>query len=164
MFVFRLRMAINLKSEKRIVKVKRLLKFYFRADAIDDALDNVIYKQAISSADYFSDGVKVANKIAKIIEYKILLGDLWAYLDGAVKTFETSDVSVLEKYANMRCGIYRLCENERKRVRRVVVRFTRRITLRLSRHADAVRLVDTYYCLMNYSGARMVNLRKADYA
>lgn len=146
------------------MKVKRLLKFYFRADAIDNALDNIIYKKAMSSVDYYLDGEEVANEVAKIINYKILLCDLWAYLDGAIKTFDAGDVGVLERYANMRCGIYRLCEIERKRVRRVVVRFTRRIALRLARHSDAVKLVDTYYCLTNYSGARIVNLRKGDYA
>jgi len=151
MFVFCLRVVFLLGD---VVKTKRILKFYFCAEELENALDHLIYKHALSSGEHTYNGERVAEKILKLTESKSLLGELWAFLDGVIKRFDRQSVAVLYKYAMMRYGINRLCDSERKFLRRVVVRFTRRIAGRLFRYARGIGLVDDYYCLLNFKGGQ----------
>lgn len=117
---------------------------------MNDALDCYILRRALSSFDGQDGGLKAVDKITNLIDKKILLAKLWAFLDGTIKKFGDGDVAVLEKYALMRCGIYRLCESERRQIRRVVIKFTRRIAGKISRFEQAVEIIDAYFCLLNF--------------
>lgn len=133
-----------------MIKIKRILKFYFRAEQMNDALDCYILRRALSSFDTHDGGLKAVDKITNLIDKKILLAKLWAFLDGVINKLDESDVAVLEKYALMRCGIYRLGESERRQIRRVVVKFTRRIDGKISRFEKGVEIIDAYFCLLNF--------------
>ena len=127
------------------LKGKSILRFYFSADSLNGALDNLILKQALHSEG--DEGEACAQRIIKLIEAKRELSLLWGYLNGVMQLFSEDDELVLFRYAFMRCGISRLDDEERKRVRRVYVRFFRK-AVRLKSFAEALSLVNAYYALI----------------
>lgn len=127
------------------MKSKKLLRFYFRADKLNAALDNLIMRAACASAT--GNGEACAEKLIELIVEKSELSSLWAYLDEVMSTFGDGDRSVLRGYA-LSLGGYSGMERDRANaVRRVVVRFMRRAKY-LYRHAEGAGLVVRYYVLL----------------
>lgn len=125
---------------------KKLLRFYFRAQRINGALDNLIMRAACCSSDPSRSCERSAEKIIGLIDSKIKLGGLWSYLDGVMASFDASDKGILLGYALSRGGYSSLPDGRANEIRRVVVRFMRRAKY-LSRHAEAAALISKYYAL-----------------
>ncbi len=128
-------------------QAKKLLKFYYRADRLNDALDNLIMRAAYSSACSEGGGERCALRIIALIGAKGNLGGLWNYLNSVMATFGADDKRVLKSYAFSARGYSSLPPERAKAVRRVVVRFMRRAK-NLPRHAEAVKLVLRYFELL----------------
>lgn len=125
---------------------KKLLKFYFRAGRLNDALDNLIMRSACASATGGNTVFYYADKIIEIVEAKRKLSELWKYLDGVMSSFNGEDKGILLGYALSRGGYNGLPKGRANAIRRVVVRFMRRAK-NLSAYGEAVELVKRYYAL-----------------
>lgn len=128
------------------MKSKQLLKFYFYADGLNRALDNLILKNACNT-DYRLGGEYCADKICGIIAAKQRLSELWGYLDKVMGELTDGEREILKFYGAMRGGTGRLSEASRREIKRVTVKFTRHAR-RIERFAEGVRLVKRYYCLI----------------
>lgn len=128
------------------MKSKQLLKFYFYADGLNRALDNLILKYACNT-DYSLGGEYFADKICGVIGAKQRLSELWGYLDKVMGEFSDSEREVLRFYGAMRGGTARLSEDSRREIKRVTVKFTRHARY-IGRFGEGVRLVKKYYCLI----------------
>ena len=128
---------------RKEVKAKRVLKFYFQADGLNSALDNLILKRATA---YGKSGEEGAEAVLEIVEAKKSLAALWAYLDGVMRGFEEGEKRVLRFYGCAKKGA--LAPDCRREVKRVTVRFFRHAT-GLVRFSGALKLVDGYYCLLS---------------
>ncbi len=64
------------------MKSKRLLKFYYSADSLNRALDNLITGSALASADCGKSGDFYAEKIIEIIAAKKSLASCGGTLTG----------------------------------------------------------------------------------
>ena len=128
------------------MKVKRILRFYYCAENLERAFDNLIFKIASSSFDKSS--FDCADRLCRIIDEKSELAKLWSYLDGIIHVLSEEERLSLEEYAKMRCGIKRLGADDIKRLRRAVVKF-RRHAHRLEGFSRGLNLVYKYYCLMS---------------
>lgn len=129
------------------MKVKGILRFYYSAESLERAIDNLILKTACASGG--RDGIADAEKVCALIGEKAELSRLWNYLDSAVAPLTERDKKSLEEYAAMRCGLSKLGCEERKEIRRALVKFTRRVR-RLNDFCTELRLVGKYYCLLNF--------------
>lgn len=127
------------------LKSKKILRFYFSAEKLNGALDNIILRYALGAYGDLAGCESRADRMVALIDAKDRLSELWGWLDDALSRFPQTDRTVLEKYAKMRGGTSRLGEEERRIIHRVVVRFTRRVAGNLGRFADGVRLIDRYY-------------------
>jgi hypothetical protein len=123
------------------------LRFYFSADSLNTAMNNLIEGCACLSREEY-DGLRCADKIIKLIEAKRSLSLLWGYINGVMEGLCEGDITTLCAYALMRTGISKLGESERKNVRRAVTKFTRRAVRNISLFSDGLRLIDNYYCLL----------------
>ena len=130
-----------------MIKSKRLLRFYFNADELERALDNLIITHAYRSADCAKGGEYCSNRIIDLIESKKTLSELWRYLDGVISEFKDGEIETLKGYALSRCGIKRLEETRRREIKRVLVKFVRHARS-VERFAEGMRLVGEYYCLI----------------
>lgn len=147
-------MAFIIKTNKRtnvyilrtVLKIKKILRFYFFADSLEKALNNLIINSAFSSAN--SPEVETyAERICNLIGEKQSLSRLWEYLDGILSGLSVEERAVLKGYAEMRCGIKKLCDEKRREIKRVAVKFTRRAR-RLESFVTAMGLVSKYYCVI----------------
>ena len=129
------------------MKSKQLIRFYFSAEFLNEALDNLILADAVKSANYQKSGEYYFERISKVIEAKSRLSELWKYLDGIISRFNGHDKAVLKYYALLRTGVSRLNTESVKEIKRVTVRFTRRARY-IERFGEGVELVKKYYCLM----------------
>jgi hypothetical protein len=126
---------------------KRVLRFYFAADRLNRAMDNLIEKLAYNSMDEYAFCVNSAAKIFSVIEEKGELQLLWAFLNDVIEMFSDIDREILHGYAVRRTGISSLDAQTRRDIHRVLVKFGRKVEKRIARFAEGVRLVDAYYCL-----------------
>lgn len=129
------------------MKSKRLLRFYFCADKLNEALDRLMLAAACGSAENIYNCEVCAERIGGLIEAKYALSALWNYLDGVMKGFGGEDKAVLYGYALSRGGWARLGRERANAVRKVVVRFMRRAKY-LSRFSSGAELVDKFYALI----------------
>lgn len=129
------------------MKSKQLIKFYFSAESINEALDNLILDKALKSANYGRSCEYYAERIFALIDAKEELSRLWGYLDGVVSSLTERERSVLRYYGRLRTGLSGLTLARAKEVKRVTVKFTRHARL-IGRYGEGVRLVKKYYCLM----------------
>lgn len=129
------------------MKSKQLIRFYFSADDVNKALDNLILDKALKSANYEKSGEFYAEQISEIIAAKRELSLLWAYLDGVMKIFSDKEIAVLKYYGRLRVGLSKLDTGVFKEVRRVLMKFRRRAR-GLERFGEGVRLVGEYFCLL----------------
>lgn len=130
-----------------MIKSKRLLRFYFNADGLESALDNLIITYACRSADCAKGGEYCAERILTLIEAKKTLSSLWGYLDGVISAFKQDELATLKYYALSRYGIKRLDGEKQREIKRVLIKFTRHVRS-LDRFAEGVRLIGEYYCLI----------------
>lgn len=128
------------------MKVKKILRFYFSADALEKAFNNLIIDNACKSVQPYS-GEFYAEKILCLLEEKGELSRLWNYLDGVISGISGEDRGALESYALMRIGIKKLDEEKRRGIRRAAMKFTRRAR-RLESFDKALRLIYKYYSLL----------------
>lgn len=129
------------------MKSKQIIRFYFSADSLNGAMDNLITQNALSSAHYDKCVEYYADKICALIGAKQRLGELWQYLDGVMSEFAESERNVLRFYGAMRGGFSKLSAANRKEIKRVTVKFVRKAKS-LGRYEKAIKLVGEYYCLI----------------
>lgn len=130
------------------MNVKRLLRFYFSVDKLNCALDNLIMHCACGSGESVADGEECAERIIGLISAKRSLSLLWGYLNGVMQAFGEEDSALLMNYAYIRSGFSKLAAEERRNLRRVAVRFSRRAK-NVQRFDEGIRLVNAYYALLS---------------
>lgn len=128
------------------MKSKQLIRFYFSAGNINEALDNLILDKALKSANYGKSCEYYVERIFALIDAKEELSKLWGYLDTVVSSLSERERSVLRFYGRLRTGLSKLTVSRAKEVKRVTVKFTRHARL-IDRYGEGVRLVKKYYCL-----------------
>ena len=121
---------------------KKILRFYFGADSLERAFDNLIRAKALA---YGADTLQTADRLCEIIGDKIKLEELWSYLDGILSSFSEDEREWLLRYCARRGGP--LSRNERMEERRAVIKFTRHAR-RLGEFTGAVTILKRYYCLI----------------
>lgn len=137
--------AAELRRRRRSMKVKRLLKFYFCADGLNGALDNIILRFAVRSGEVCGSCEVYAEKIEKVISEKEQLGRLWAFLNGAFEKLGERDIRTLKEYALSRKPLSEIGKTE---VKRAVTKFSRRVKAGIDRFSASVGIVNEYYCLL----------------
>lgn len=123
---------------------KRLFKFYFSAEKLEEMLNGVALKLALSPAEL--DAENCARKIISVIEYKMKLAKFWNYMDDAMKKLSKEEAEALRYYGLLRTGLAKEEEKTRKLIRKAAVKF-QRAARRTERFSDALRLIDNYYCI-----------------
>lgn len=121
------------------MKTKKILRFYFSADSLEKAFDNLIINKA---CDKYSDSLDTAEALCSIIGDKIQLERLWAYLDGILSGFSEEERKILSDYS-ARCAH----RGDEKAVKRTVIKFTRRAH-RLEEFQNEISVLNKYYCLI----------------
>ena len=124
------------------MKPKKILRFYFGADSLERAFDNLITGAAF---DFGSDTLKTCEKLCVVIGEKMKLERLWAYLDGILSAFSDGEREVLKKYSARRD--VPLTDSEKREAKRVVIKFTRRAR-RLGEFEDSFPILKKYFCLI----------------
>ncbi len=128
------------------MKTKRLLRFYFYSEGINGAIDNLINKFAFF-CDGYHDGLFYAEKVCELVGVKLSLGGLWDYIDGIICKFTQTEKNVLRFYGSTRKSIAGLSADSKREIKRVTVKFTRRVRL-TERHSEALNYLNKYYCLI----------------
>ena len=128
------------------MKVKRILRFYFCADSLERAFDNLIINNAYKSVQPYS-GELYAEKICALLEEKKALSWLWYYLDGVIGGITEEERGALESYAKMRFGIKNLDDEKRREIKRAAIKFKRRAR-RIESFNEALQLINKYYALI----------------
>ena len=126
------------------MKVKVILKFYFTAESLDRAFDNLLIKYVCA---YGADGLKNAERLCNLIEERAKLSGLWGYLDGVISGLTERDRVSLKSYSLTRCGIKQLGDSARREFKRAVNKFVRRAR-GVERFSEEVALAGKYYCLL----------------
>ena len=124
------------------LKPKKILRFYFGADSLERAFDNLIMSKAL---DFEGDALETADKLCGVIGEKMKLERLWAYLDAIVSTFSDEERRVLAAYSARRDTP--LSDADSREAKRVVIKFTRRAR-RLGEFAESYSVIKKYYCLI----------------
>ncbi len=122
------------------MKTKKILRFYFSADSLEKAFDNLIIHKA---CDRSTDGLAAVEALCSVIGDKIELERLWAYLDGILKAFSEEEREILLNYSSR--GARR---SDEKAIKRAVIRFTRRAH-RLNEFEGSLETLKNYYCLLS---------------
>lgn len=125
---------------RKEVKTKRILRFYFSADSLERALNNIILHTA---CDGGRDALQSAEKLCSVIGDKILLKRLWGYLDGVMSRLEEEERQILCAY----CERGAAGGENVKKIKRALARFTRRAT-RLADFREEIETLNGYYCLV----------------
>ncbi len=128
---------------------KRILRFYFSADSLNAAMDNLIERAAFSSRDIYRDGDYYAEKIIAVIEAKRQLSLLWGYLNAVVSGLPERDEQILASYAMMRTGLSKLSPDGEREVRRALIKFVRRAKRGIDRFGAGLKIVDECYALIS---------------
>lgn len=136
MFVFCSDLKRNFVNRKSM-KVKILLKFYFNAEALNKRLDGLITYHACRAAD------NSFEKVAALIEDKSKLCNLMYYLQGRFVKLTERDLAALKSYADLRVGIRNLEDGERRNIKRAVMKFTRKLTY-IGRYEEEVLVLKKY--------------------
>lgn len=130
------------------MKYRRLIKFYFSADGIDRALNNLILNEALKSADSERKAEYFAERISALIEAKSGLSSLWVYLDGVMRSFTDAEIEILKRYGEY--GKRSADCRQVREIRRVTVKFARRARM-LGSFAGEIGLLAKYYCFCGCS-------------
>jgi hypothetical protein len=131
----------KVRGTRRSRKTKRVLRFYFAADTLNSLFDRLMLKLAL---DVDSDE-KSMERLIVLDDEKCCLAEFWRYLNRAMVEFSHEDLMFLEEYAMLRSGMAFNDDLQRKRLKRLLMRFTRR-TPYLSAHGRALEMLDRYHC------------------
>ena len=123
------------------VKPKKILRFYFGAESLERAFDNLITSKAF---DFGGDTLETAERLCTVIGEKMRLQRLWAYLDSVLSSFSEADRAALKNYASKFTAIN---DSERKAAKRAVIKFTRHAR-RLGEFENDFAILKQYYCLI----------------
>ncbi len=129
------------------MKLKRLLRFYFAAEGLNETLDELIYACALSAIEGSKPCNYYAEKACSLVAAKGELCGLYGYLDDVVSGFTAEDIRSLKSYAFCRCP-NDLNAGERRELHRAAVKFSRRIVNFPPRFSTARRIIGEYYCLL----------------
>ena len=124
------------------MKPKKFLRFYFGADSLERAFDNLIMGKALN---FEGDALETAERLCSVIGEKIRLKELWNYLDGVFLTMPEEDKKALINYSSRRD--IPLSDTEWKAAKRAVIKFMRRAR-RLEDFTDDFTILKKYYCLI----------------
>ena len=122
------------------MKPKRILRFYFGAESLERAFDNLIMQKAF---DFGADTLETAERLCTVIDEKMRLERLWTYLDGVLSVFSEEDRVALKNYSSRRT----FDDAERRAVKRAVIKFTRHAR-RICEFSDGISVLKKYYCLI----------------
>ncbi|MDE7257541.1 MAG: hypothetical protein K2N50_06280 [Clostridia bacterium] len=129
------------------MKIKILLRFYFSAGSLNDALDGLITHLAVTSGvDIYGGGAAYAARISDIVEAKRKLSCLWGRLDGILQKMTERDRQTLKRYAALRTGVN---GGEKKEIHRAAVKFVRRAGGLLTGGEELYKVVCAYRCLIS---------------
>jgi hypothetical protein len=129
------------------LNLKKVLRFYFCADDLNYAIDNLIEHIAVSSGKSDKSPVIFSERIIDLVESKKCLSVLWGYLDLVIKKFDEQDIKLLTFYSHLRCGVTNLDDEKRKNIHRAVVKFSRKVPDILKRFEEQISLIEFYYAL-----------------
>lgn len=129
------------------MKLKRILRFYFSADSLNKAFDNLILNKACAP---YADAQDTAEKLCAVIDDKIRLERLWAYLDGVLSGLTDGESQTLLKYSARSAAV----KSGDREVKRVVIKFTRRAR-RLAEFEEDIAVLKNYYCLLREKDLRL---------
>ena len=121
---------------------KKILRFYFGADSLERAFENLIFNKAF---DFEADTLETADRLCSIIGEKMKLEKLWGYLDGVISSFSGEERDALCLYSSRRGTP--LSDSERRVAKRAVIKFTRHAR-RLKEFSDGISILKKYYCLI----------------
>ena len=124
------------------MKTKKILRFYFGAESLETAFNNLIEHKAF---DFEADTLETAERLCLIIGEKMRLERLWAYLDGVLSAFSDAEREALCCYSSRR--EVPLSDEERKAAKRATIKFTRRAR-RLGDFADDISILKKYFNLI----------------
>ena len=124
------------------MKPKKILRFYFGAESLERAFNNLIISKA---SDFGSDTLETAERLCAVIGEKMRLKRLWAYLDGVLSAFSEGDKAALKNYSSKRTASFDSAEL--RAVKRAVIKFTRHAR-RIGEFADDFPVLSKYYCLI----------------
>ncbi len=125
------------------MKNKRILRFYFNADALERAMDNKILSYALADRDWERGGEYCAERALEIVAAKAALSELWGYLDRVMGELKEGEKEILRKYSLSRRGLKGRAPADRLAVKRAVMKF-RRHARRLERFSEGLGIVDEY--------------------
>lgn len=129
------------------MKSKQLLRFYFGADRLNRALDNLMTLYAMRAADGDRGALYYAEKISEIDGKKLALSRLWGFLDGVLSCFNNDEKEALRFYAELRTGISRLSGDKKRQIKRLIIRFVRHAR-GIERFGGEIKLLGGLYCLI----------------
>lgn len=130
------------------LNVKRLLKFYFCADSLNDALDRTIMFTAVKSGGYADGGEEFAEKILRIISVKGKLSELWRDMDRVISCMTDRDRRTLEGYAYLKGGTSAISSESAREMHRAVMKFSRRSLPFRERLEEGQKLVGAFAALL----------------
>lgn len=130
------------------LKVKKILRFYFSCERLNEYIDKLMLKIACSWYDGLCE--VGADKICKLIEEKSELNKLWIYLDNVIKALPSTTVANLEKYAYLNVWLKRLPDCEYREMRRSVECLVRKLK-RIDKFDNSVAIACGYSALLGVS-------------
>lgn len=126
---------------ERKVKIRGILRFYFSADSLERAFENLILRRACNP---YRDGFETAEKICGLIDEKIELEKLWSYLNVILNSFSEEEKLRLRSYALRRRGEG---GKDGRAENSAVVKFSRRAR-RLNGFEKSFEVLENYRCLL----------------
>lgn len=117
---------------------KKILRFYYSADNLERAFENLIMRRACAT-DADADDVE---RLCTVIGEKIDIQRLWGYLDKVLSGLTEEERVLLEKYA-----LGKPIGGERRRINGAVAKFLRR-SWRMDDFSKEISVLEKYYCLL----------------
>lgn len=128
------------------MKIKKLLRFYFFQQSLNDVLDGIILHIACASGqDFYRGGLDFADKIISLIEVKGELADLWQRLNSVICKLSERDIETLKRYAALRVGPH---GEDKREIHRAAVKFTRRAGGIISDNSRVGKILGAYSCMI----------------
>ena len=124
------------------MKVKLLLKFYFNAAVLNERLDRLIAFHACQVSGWSFE------KVTALIEDKRALCNLMNYLESRLEKLTQRDLNALKRYAKLRVSVRKLEDEERRDIKRAVMKFTRKLTY-IDRHEKELQTLKNYRAVLN---------------
>lgn len=107
------------------MKLKRLIKFYFNAEKLNNWLDGMTVFRACTA--HAGRAASDFDRVLEIVCDKIALERLYSYLKVIMDGLTEKDRSVLYGYSLLRMDIKRLRLEEYREYKRAVMKFSRKL-------------------------------------